>query len=126
MVGSVVELWEEMKCYISFSDEDVFDGIALPEETPIITPEEVIIKSVMPTPADPPVMEATMDATLGLAVEKRPLNKFPGWEKVLCPSRPIVAAGQIPPLSRNLRQRPHSQSLEEGLIQIPNPENQEC
>ena len=92
LVGSVVELWEEMKCYISFSDEDVFDGITLPEESPIITPEEVTMESAMPTPADPPAMKVTLELT----EEKRPPNKFPGWEKVLCPSRPIVATGQIP------------------------------
>ena len=40
LAGSIVELQEDMKCYVSFSDEDVFDGIALPEEIPIITTEE--------------------------------------------------------------------------------------
>ena len=97
--GSVVELWEEMKCYISFSDEDVFDGMALLEEIHVVTAEEATIKSTMPTLADPPAA----DVTLGLTEEKRPLNKFPGWEKVLCPSRPIVATGQIPPPSRSPR-----------------------
>ena len=41
LAGSMIELWEEMKCYLSFSDEDMFKGIALPEETPVIPPEEV-------------------------------------------------------------------------------------
>ena len=36
LVGSVVELWEEMKCYVSFSDEDIFSGMALLEE-PLVT-----------------------------------------------------------------------------------------
>ena len=40
--------------------------------------------------------EATADTTMEPAVEKRSLNKFPGWEQVLHPSRPIVATGQIP------------------------------
>ena len=30
-----MELREEMKCYISFSDEDIFSGVALPEEPSI-------------------------------------------------------------------------------------------
>ena len=34
LAGSVVELQEKMKCYISSSNEDVFNGIALLEETP--------------------------------------------------------------------------------------------
>ena len=53
LAGNVVELWEEMKCYISFSDEDVFNGIALPEEPPIITPKEATLKGAQPTPANP-------------------------------------------------------------------------
>ena len=32
LAGSVVELREEMKCYVSLSDEDVFSGVALLEE----------------------------------------------------------------------------------------------
>ena len=39
LVGSVIELWEEMECYPSFSDKDVFKGIAPPEETSVIPPE---------------------------------------------------------------------------------------
>ena len=54
LVGRVVELWEEMKCYVSFSDEDVFNGIALLEETPIIPPKEATSESTQPTPANPP------------------------------------------------------------------------
>ena len=115
LVGSLIELWEEMKCYLSFSDEDVFKGIGLPEEAP----QEVTPQSAQPLPAGTPVKEATMDTTMEPAAEKRPPNQFPGWEKVLHPSRPISAAGQIPPLSRGPRQRPHSQSLGEGLAQIP-------
>ena len=47
LVGSIVELQEEMRCYISFSDEDVFDGVALPEEIPIITPKEATTESAL-------------------------------------------------------------------------------
>ena len=96
--GSIIELWEEMKCYLSFSDEDVFKGVALLEEAPIIPPEEVAPGGTQPTPANIPVKEAAVDMTMEPTVEKRPPNKFPGWEKVLPPSRPIVTTGQIPPL----------------------------
>ena len=60
-----------------------------------------------------------MGTTMEPTVEKRPLNRFPGWEKVLCPSRPVVAAGQIPPLSWGPGQRPCSWSMGEGLVWIP-------
>ena len=35
LAGSVLELREEMKCYVSFTDKDVFSGEALPEEPSI-------------------------------------------------------------------------------------------
>ena len=45
LVGSIVELREEMKCYASFSDEDVFNGVALLEEIPINPPKEALPKA---------------------------------------------------------------------------------
>ena len=119
LVGSIMELQEEMKCYLSFSNEDVFKGMAVPENASIIPPEEVAPRGAQPTPADIPVKEAAVDTTMEPAAEKRPPNKFPGREKVLHPSRPIVATGQIPSLSKGPRQRPYSQSLGEGLVWIP-------
>ena len=101
--GSVIELWEEMECYLSFSDEDVFKGIALQEETPIIPPKEVTPQSTQPTPAGYPMKKATKDMTMEPTAEKRPLNQFPGLEKVLHPSRPIVTAGETPPLLRGMK-----------------------
>ena len=103
LVGSMIELQEEMECYLSFSDKDVFKGVAPPEETSIIPPEEVTPQSTQPTPASTPVKEAAVDMAVEPAAEKRPPNKFPGWEKVLHPSRPVVADRQIPPLSRGPR-----------------------
>ena len=122
LVGSVIELWEEMKCYLSFSDEDVFKGVALPKEAPIIPSEEATPGGTQPTPADTPVKEAAVDITMEPDAEKRPPDKFPGWEKVLHPSRPIVTAGEIPPLSKGPRWRPCSQGLGEELVQIPQTE----
>ena len=65
----------------------------------------------------PPVKEATMDIAMKSTVQKRPPNQFSGWEKVLHLSRPVVATGQIPPLSRGPKPRPHSWSLGERLVQ---------
>ena len=126
LVGSAVKLWEEMKCYISFSDNDVFSGMALPEEPPVIPPKEAMPEGTWPTPADPPVKEATMDIAMKSTVEKKPLNQFPGWDKVLHPSRPVVAAGQIPLLLRGPKPRPHSQSLGKGWFDTITLMNQEC
>ena len=43
--GSMIELQEEMECYLSFSDVDVFKGVVLQKETPIIPPKEVTPQS---------------------------------------------------------------------------------
>ena len=77
LVGSMIELWEEMECYLSFSDEDMFKGIAPPEETSIIPPKELIPQSAQPTPAGAPAQEAAVDMTVEPAAEKRPPNKVP-------------------------------------------------
>ena len=45
LAGSIMELREEMKCYVSFTDEDVFSGMALPEEPSITQPKEAAPKS---------------------------------------------------------------------------------
>ena len=95
LAGSVVDLQEEMKCCVSFSDEVVFNGVALLEETPIITPKEATTESALPTPANGPVKEAIVDMTVESTVEKKPPNKFLGWKKVLQPSRPMLL-GRIP------------------------------
>ena len=90
LLGCMIELWEEMECYLSFSNEDVFKDVAPPEKTSVIPPEEVTPQSTQPTPAGTPTKEAAVDMTVEPAAEKRPPDKFPGWEKVLCLSRPVV------------------------------------
>ena len=97
LVGSIVELGEEMKCYVSFTDENVFSGIALPEESPITQTKEATPKGAQSAQANSPVKEATMDVTMEPTKEKKPPNWFPGWEKVLHSSRLVFAAGEIPP-----------------------------
>ena len=74
LVGRVIELQEEMKYYLSFSDEDVFWGMVLLEETPIIPPKEVMPQGTQPAPASIPVKKATMEST----AKKRLPNQFPG------------------------------------------------
>ena len=97
LVGSIKELWEEMRCYLSFSDKDVFKGIGLPQETSIPPTEDPAPQSAKSIPTGTPVEEATMEMAMEPDAEKRPPNKFPGWEKVLHPSRPMVATGADSP-----------------------------
>ena len=98
LVGGIVELGEQMKHYVSFTDEVIFSGVALREESPITQPKKDTPKGAQPVQADSPVTEATVDVTMESTGEKKPPNHFSAWEKVLHPSRPIVAAELIPPI----------------------------
>ena len=82
---SVKELREELRCYLSFSNEEVFKGVALLEEMSAALVEEAIPQSTRTTPASTPEGSAVMGATKEPAVEKR-VSKFLGWENVLHPS----------------------------------------
>ena len=118
LVGSIRALGRDEMLPV-LSDEDVFKDIGLPEETPIPPTKEAAPQSAKSIPASTPVEEATMEMTMEPAMGERPPNKFPGWEKVLHPSKPKVAAGQIPSLSRGPRLRPHSWSSGGGMVQTP-------
>ena len=73
LAESVMELREEMKWYLSFTDEEVFWGVALPKKE-----EEESPKTIS---ADIPKASCVLEPT----PEKRG-PKFLGWEKVLHPS----------------------------------------
>ena len=73
-----------MRYYLSFSDEEVFKGMVLPEETSANPTEKVNPHSTATTPADTPEL-TTVKAAREPAVERRS-PKFPGWQKVLHPS----------------------------------------
>ena len=63
LAGSVLELREEIKCYISFPDEAVFSGVALPEESLATQSEDTVPKNAQPTYVDSPAKEAAVKAT---------------------------------------------------------------
>ena len=53
LVGCIVELREEMKCYVSFPDKDIFSGMALLEEPSITQSKEAtprVPNQCRPTP----------------------------------------------------------------------------
>ena len=54
LVGSVLELREDMKHYISFPDEAIFSGVALPEESLAIQSEDTMLKNAQATHVDSP------------------------------------------------------------------------
>ena len=93
------ELREEVKWYLSFSDEEVFQGVALPKKEEDQSPE-TLPTNVPKTPCAPES-----------GTERRG-PKFLGWENVLYPSRPVVAAGEISKPSKASKPRV-------GPIQLP-------
>ena len=75
-----------MRCYLMFSDEDVFKGIAVLEEMSAIQTKEDDPQNTISTPVRMPEGEAIAGMARESIVEKRLPIKFPGWEKVLHPS----------------------------------------
>ena len=74
-----------MRCYLSFSDEEVFKGVALPEETSAGPAEKAKPYNMAIMPASAPEVQAITKAAREPAVERKS-SKFPSWEKVLHPS----------------------------------------
>ena len=109
-----------MECYLSFSNEDVFRGIALPEETPIIPPEEVTPQRTQPKNQPAPPWRKPPRTQPWSLLQRRGLQTSSlAGEKVLYPSRPTVTARETPPLSRGTKWRPNGQSSGGGLVWQP-------
>ena len=103
---SIRELRKELGSYLSFSDEEVFRGLELPEEASLegVTPQSM--------------STCTLEGGAGAKVTREPAEerrapKFLGWEKILHPLRSVVAAREIPHPLRGPRPR------EEQVVQIP-------
>ena len=73
---------------------------------------KVAKKEAAPT-ASPPEEPGTSQ-TPNEKTTKSP-NQFPGWREVIHPSRLVTAAGQIPLMSQNSKQRPQSKSFGERM-----------
>ena len=101
MVGSILELREAMECYVSFPDDGIFGGVALPEESLTTQSEETAPKSAQPVSTNSPIEEAAMKvAKREAAPAVRPAegsstfqtptrreqcpNQFPGWRMAQC------------------------------------------
>ena len=99
LAGRVMELREEVKWYLSFTNEEVFLGVALSEKEKDESPKTLSAN----VPKAPCVLELT---------PQRRGPRFLGWEKVLHPSQPVVATGEIPQPSKALRPKV-------GPVQLP-------
>ena len=100
LAKSVKELREEMRCYLSFTDLKVFEGVTSLEETLPNPVEESHLANKMNMIANVPKESATREAALELAQERK-CPKFPRWEKVLHPSQPVAVVGKVPHPSKS-------------------------
>ena len=91
LARSVLELRKEVRWDLSFTDEEIFKGVALPKEEEEESPQT-------PGPTNLPEAPCMLEP----ALERRAL-KFVGWEKVLHPSQPVVATRDIPRPTRTTR-----------------------
>ena len=97
-----------MKWYLSFTDEEVFWGVALPKKE-----EEDSLQTLCTTDVSK-THHVPEPAPEGRA------PKFLGWEKVLHPSQPVVAPREIPQLTRTPRLKGGSSQLSRMiLIKLP-------
>ena len=89
LVKSVIELRKEVGFYLSFMDEEVFQGVYLPGKEGD--------KPSAPTTAVTDALGTTA------AVETLPTGKvtpaYAGWDTVLHPSQPVMATGEVPQLT---------------------------
>ena len=93
LVESIVELRREVGFYLSFTDEEVFQGIDLPQEersSPSVpTTPTADAPGATDTPKMPPISKAA--------------PKYARWDMVVHPSQPVVATGETPQLTATLR-----------------------
>ena len=92
---SVLELRKEVKFYLSFTDEEVFRGVPLPEgeEDSSMVSATIDVTTTADTPGTTNIPEA--QPVLKATTEEK-ASKFARWEKIIHPSRPVLVAGEIP------------------------------
>ena len=89
LAESVAKLRREVGFYLSFMDEEVYQGVDLP------TGEGN--KPSAPTAAATDT-SGTTTAVETLSIQRAALN-YPGWDTVLHPSQLVIAAGEVPQLT---------------------------
>ena len=114
-----------MSCYLSFSDKEVFKGVTPLEGMPTSPTEEAEPHSATALPAIAS-KEQVARKTSQEPAEERKSPKFPRWENVLHPSKPVVVTGQLPYPSRSqewtyLLMADHDWHMRKTSTEIPSP-----
>ena len=84
LVESVLELRKEVDFYLSFTDEEVFQGVVLPKE------------EGEGRPLNPRIADTPVEHCMFKPMPEEKVLQYAGREKVLHPSQPMVAAGETP------------------------------
>ena len=109
----MAELRREVGFYLSFMDEEVFQGVDLPEE------EGSKLLAPATATADAPGTTAIPEVSSIL----KAAPKYAGWDTVVHPCRPVVAAGEKSPsqlLQSGQREGPFNSPRPLPLVHHPN------
>ena len=82
---SILELKEEMKCYVSFPDKAITSSVVLPEEPSTTQPKDSCPRSGQTRQTDSPVEEATAKITEELTKKEQPPESVPWVEGGVTP-----------------------------------------
>ena len=108
LVKSILELREEVKWYLSLTDEEVFWGMALHKKEEEDSPQTLCATDISKAHCTPePAPEGRAP-------------KFLGCERVLHPSQPVVAAREIPQPARTPRLKVGSSQLQNDTDKTAN------
>ena len=90
-----MELRREVGFYLSFTDEEVFRGVDLPEkeESCPMAPTTANIITTTDIPSTTDVLEIP---PVPKPMPEKKAPQYARWKKVLHPSQPVLAAGEIP------------------------------
>ena len=96
LAENVKELWEEMRCHLSFLDEEVFKGMALPEEMSPKPTEEANPQSTRTTPVSTPEEEATTGMAKNPLQRRSPQSNSLVGRRCYIPPNPWWLLGRSP------------------------------
>ena len=118
LAESIMELRREIEFYLSFTDEEVFRGVDLPEkeESGPMVPATANITPVANIPGTTKVPEA-QPIPKPMLEKKAPM--YAGWEKVLHPSWPVLVTREIPKPATMPKSKGRTRQLTQTIPIIP-------
>ena len=113
-----MELRREIEFYLSFTNEEVFRGVDLPKKEES-SPMVLGTTDVTPVTDIPGTTDAPEAQPIPNPMPGKKIPKYARWEKVLHPSQPVLAAGEIPEPATMPKSRGRTQQLTRTIPIIP-------